>query len=111
MKNEAAYDEAKLIPGSGIDGWRLGYIGVPWPGPWPKRNGDLFVQDPDGGQMGLAWESEGPDLLKIRGEVLGRRSVYQVRFPHPVMSEHDLVRNFHSVLPLLKKALAESASR
>ncbi|WP_377152435.1 hypothetical protein ACFJIX_15475 [Roseateles sp. UC29_93] len=106
MKHETAYDVTQLIAGSEIDGWRLGYVGAPWPGPWPKRNGDLFIQDPSGGQVGIAWESEGPDIARILGVSPGRRGVYQVRFPHPVRSEKDLTLNFHAVLPLLKRALA-----
>ncbi|WP_431051252.1 hypothetical protein [Roseateles sp. L2-2] len=104
MKQEAVYDDTRLIAGSQMEGWRLGYVGAPWPGPWPKRNGDLFVQDPDGGQAGIAWESDGPDILEILGASSGRWGVYQIRFPHPVMSEDDLIRNFHVVLPLLKRA-------
>lgn len=104
-----AYDETGLIPGSERDGWRLGTIGSPWPGPWPKRMGDLFVQDPQGGQAGLAWESGGPELLQVSGASPGRWGVYQVRFDIPVMGEGDLIRNFHAVLPLLKAARAQAA--
>ena len=111
MSADSTYDEIKLIPESGRDGWCLGYVGVPWPGPWPKRTGDLFIRDPAGGHAGLAWESEGPDILKITGASRGRWGVYQVRFPFIVMSERDLIRNFHAVLPLLKKARTEVGAR
>lgn len=80
----------------------LGYIGIPWPGPWPKLSGDLFVVDPSGGQAGIAWEVGGPDIQTILGPSPGRWGVYQIRFPARVMSEQDLIRNFHAVLPLLK---------
>lgn len=84
MSADSTYDEIKLIPESERDGWCLGYVGVPRPGPWPKRAGDLFTR--------------------------GRWGVYQVRFPFIVMSERDLIRNFHAVLPLLKKACTEVGS-
>jgi hypothetical protein len=103
------YDTAKLIPASECDGWVLGYIGIPWPGPWPKRNGDLFVVDPQGNQAGLAWESTGPDIQPVDGPRPGRWGVFQVCFPYPVWSEADLIRNFHAVLPLLKAARTSAA--
>ncbi len=106
MQSTSTYDKGKLIAGSEVDGWQIGYIGIPWLGPWPKRCGDLFVADPDGGQAGLAWESVGPDILLISGPSRGRWGVYQVRFPLTVMSEQDLIANFHVVLPLLKRERA-----
>lgn len=111
MTEEATYDEGKLIARSALDGWRLGYIGIPWPGPWPKKSGDLFVADPDGGQAGIAWESRGPDIVSICDPSPGRWGVYQVRFPLVVMSEDDLIVNFHAVLPLLKAARAQALGR
>jgi hypothetical protein len=109
MTKAVAYDVRKLIAGSESGGWRLGYIGVPWPGPWPKRSGDLFVSDPTGGQAGIAWEGDGPDILEISGPSQGRWGVFQVRFPIAVMSPDDLIRNFHAVLPLLKQQRARFA--
>ena len=103
MSPRSAYDPSGVIPKSECDGWLLGYIASPWPGPWPKRNGDLFVVDPQGWQAGIAWESEGPDFQMIIGPSDSRWGVYQVKFPHPVMAEEDLIRNFHAVLPLLKR--------
>jgi hypothetical protein len=102
ISDKSAYNPEMLIPESQRDGWTLGYVGLPWPGPWPKRNGDLFVADSDGWQAGIAWESQGPDIQTIAGQSEGRWGVFQVRFRIPVMSERDLVRNFHEVLPLLQ---------
>lgn len=107
---EDAYDAAKLIEGSLLDGWALGYVGVPWPGPWPKVNGDLFVVDPDGWQAGIAWESSGPEVCEISSASATRWGVYQIRFPLPVMSERDLVRNFVAVLPMLRDLRASVAA-
>jgi hypothetical protein len=106
MEEASTYDSNKLIAASELDGWMLGYIGIPWPGPWPKRNGDLFVSDPEGWQAGIAWEASGPDVLEISGATQGRWGVFQVLFPIPVLSEADLIRNFHAVLPVLKQRRA-----
>ena len=103
MPAKSTYNAANAIAASERDGWVLGYIGIPWPGPWPKMNGDLFVADPDGWQAGLAWESSGPAISKLAGPSEGRWGVFQVHFPLPVMSEQDLIQNFHLVLPLLKE--------
>ncbi len=112
LHSEDAYDRAKLIEDSLFDGWALGYVGIPWPGPWPKVNGDLFVVDPDGWQAGIAWESSGPTVHEIAAASASRWGVYQVRFPFPVMSERDLVRNFVAVLPMLRELRARvSATR
>lgn len=97
------YNPANAIRRSERDGWTLGYIGIPWPGPWPKISGDLFVADPDGWQAGIAWETKGPEIEPILGPSDGRWGVFQVRFPLEVMSEDDLIRNFHLVLRLLKR--------
>lgn len=104
------YDETKLIAGSDKDGWRLGLIGLPWPGPWPKRCGDLFVAAPNGDQAGIAWESAGPDLLRLAEASEGRWGVFQVRFPFPVNCAGDLILNFHAVLPLLQQAYAPEST-
>jgi len=106
MDGTSAYDSEKLIAASELDGWKLGYIGMPWPGPWPKRSGDLFVVDSDGWQAGIAWEDSGPEILRISGPTPGRWGVFQLCFPFPVMSEPDLIRNFHAVLPSLKEQRA-----
>jgi len=107
MPSSSTYNSNKVIASSERDGWLLGHIGIPWPGPWPKKNGDLFVADPEGWQAGIAWESDGPDIAMIAGPSEGRWGVFQLRFPLPVMSEHDLVRNFHLVLQLLKEQRAK----
>ena len=103
MSDPDSYNSENQIASSVRDGWSLGHIGTPWPGPWPKLNGDLFVSDPDGWQAGIAWESQGPAILKNAGPSKGRWGVFQVLFHIPVMSEQDLVRNFHEVLSLLKE--------
>ena len=103
MPPESTYNSANVIAASERDGWILGYIGIPWLGPWPKKSGDLFVADPDGWQAGLAWESSGPEIAEIDGPSEGRWGVFQVLFPVPVMSEQDLIKNFHLVLPLIKQ--------
>lgn len=100
------YDESRLMPESNQDGWRLGLIGSPWRGPWPKLNGDLFVAAPNGEQAGIAWESSGPEMRQLMGPSEGRWGVFQLRFPLPVLCTDDLIRNFRIVLPLLQQAYA-----
>ncbi len=107
MSQTEPYNTANVIASSEQDGWTLGYIGLPWLGPWPKKNGDLFVMDSQGWQAGIAWESAGPDIKAISGPSADRWGVFQVFFPLPVSSEQDLIRNFHLVLPLLKKQRAQ----
>lgn len=102
-----AYNVANAIGASERDGWFLGYIGVPWPGPWPKLCGDLFVMDPDGWLAGVAWESSGPAIQQLAGPTQERWGVFRVLFPIPVMSEADLIANFHLALPLLKEERAK----
>ena len=103
MTTVSAYNNSNLIAGSERDGWLLGYVGVPWRGPWPKLCGDLFVVDPDGGQAGVAWESVGPAIQQLLGPAQERWGVFRVLFSIPVMSEQDLIANFHLALPLLKE--------
>jgi|SRR5437868_3428490 hypothetical protein len=106
---EPTYAHAGVIAESERDGWLLGLIGEPC-GPWPKRCGDVYVVAPGGAQAGIAWESTGPAFREIDGPSPGRWGVFQVLFPIPVMCRHDLVRNFHEVLPLLKDLYARHLS-
>ena len=85
-----------------VDGWRLFLRGMPR-GPWPKRCGDVYAIAPDGLEVALAWESEGPQLLELSGPLPGRRAVLRVLFPIPVMCEVDIARNFLEILPMLKQ--------
>ena len=105
------YDQTKLIKASSKEGWNIGYVGIPWPGPWPKLCGDLFVQAPDGTQAGIAWGSKGPDIQVIAGPSEARWGVFQVLFPIPVFGEADLIQNFHAVLPLLQEAHRRNAQQ
>jgi len=103
MSSAETYNPENTIARSERDGWLLGYVGIPWPGPWPKSNGDMFVVDPEGWQAGIAWESQGPDIKQISGPCSSRWGVFQVKFPIVVRSEEDLIHNFHLVLSLLKQ--------
>ncbi len=92
----------RLPPLIQSDGWTLFARGE-WRGPSPKLCGDIYAIAPDGLEVALAWESEGPALREIGGPLPGRRAVLQVLFPIPVMCENDLARNFLEILPMLKK--------
>ena len=106
MPLKPVYDPSCTLPQSERDGWKLGYIANPWPGPWPKLNGDLFVTDPQGWHAGIAWESSGPRIKQLLGPHEDRWGVFQVLFEIPVMSEQDLIRNFHAILQQLKEQRA-----
>ena len=96
---------AGVLSESERDGWRLGLRGEPR-GPWPKRCGDVYAIAPDGSEVAIAWESDGPPIAEIMGPSEGRLGVFRVLFPIPVLCKQDLVRNFHQVLPLLKERYA-----
>jgi hypothetical protein len=83
-------------------GWRLFLRGAPR-GPWPKLCGDIYAIAPDGLEVALAWESEGPLLIELSGPSAGRHAVLRVLFPIPVMGEDDIARNFLEILPMLKQ--------
>ena len=71
MRNDT-YNPANAIHRSEKDGWMLVYVGIPWPGPWPKKSGDLFVVDPHGWQAGITWESSGSDIKALADPGDGR---------------------------------------
>ena len=85
-----------------VEGWRLFLRGPPR-GPWPKPCGDIYAIAPDGLEVALAWESQGPTLVELAGPSPGRHAVLQVLFPLPVMSESDIALNFREILPVLKE--------
>ena len=93
------------LPESERDGWLLALRGEPL-GPWPKRCGDICVIAPGGAKVDIAWESDGPQIVELMGASAERWGVFRVLFPIPVMCTQDLVRNFHEVLPILKRRYA-----
>jgi len=66
MRNDA-YNAKNTIPHSAQSGWTLGYIGIPWPGPWPKLNGDFLPQIPRVGRLGLLGKAMGRRSYRLKG--------------------------------------------
>ncbi|MCS0791602.1 3-deoxy-8-phosphooctulonate synthase [Cytobacillus pseudoceanisediminis] len=68
-------------------------------------SGDGFVQAPDGTRAGIIWEvAEEPYLSTCIEPEKDRWGVYNVGFARPIKSMDDLVCNFKTIFPLIKKA-------
>ena len=91
-----------VIEDSLTDGWRYGAIAA-FEGVNGEEEGDGFVIAPDGTRAGVVWAVDSPDFEIISPPSIGRWGVYAVRFPTPVSSRNDLIRNFRPVLPMFKK--------
>lgn len=95
----AIYHGFVVVPETYIEGWVLGeiseYIG--------NEIGDGFVVAPDGSRAGLVWEIGEGELQQILPPDKERWGVYAIWFPHEMRTMADVVRNFHSVLPILKQ--------
>ncbi len=71
--------------------------------------GDGYVEGPDGSRAGLFWEySEKIACELMEAPSKTRWGVYYVTFPIPIRNVDDLKKNFHKVLPLIKKKYQES---
>ena len=89
-----------VIPETYIEGWVLGEV-TPYLG---ENSGDGFVVAPDGTQASLIWEVGAGDFTEIMPGTPERWGVYAVPFPTPMNTVADLLQNFQTVLPALKKA-------
>lgn len=68
-------------------------------------SGDGFVQAPDGSRAGIIWRLEKVPSISICIEPEEDRwGVYEVGFIKPIKTMDDLILNFRTVLPLIKKA-------
>jgi hypothetical protein len=95
-----------IVEESETDGWFYGAI-TDYECETPQNDGDGFVVAPDGSRAGIVWDLDGPDFEEVSPPTSDRWGVYGVRFPDPVESVDDLVRNFRAVLPNLKKRYAQ----
>jgi hypothetical protein len=91
-----------LVPETMTDGWFFGAI-TEFIEAEPCQNGDAFVVAPDDARAGLVWDVGSGTISEISPPERGRWGVYQVWFPNPVKTVSDLVQNFRSALPQLKK--------
>lgn len=65
--------------------------------------GDAYVVGPDGTRAGIVWGMKGPVTEVVFPPEPGRWGVYYFLFEHPVLSDADLIRNLHAILPRLKE--------
>lgn len=67
--------------------------------------GDGFVQAPDGTRAGIIWELSDEPYLSICIEPEKNRwGVYNAGFVKPIKTVEDIVYNFKTIFPLIKKA-------
>jgi hypothetical protein len=76
----------------------------------PASWGDAYVVAPDGTRAGIVWVMKGPVTEVVFPPEPGRWGVYQFLFEHPVLSDADLIRNLHAILPRLKELYASVIS-
>jgi len=76
----------------------------------PASWGDAYVVAPDGTRAGIVWVMKGPVTEVVLPPEPARWGVYQFLFEHPVLSDADLIRNLHAILPRLKELYAEAIS-
>jgi hypothetical protein len=76
----------------------------------PASWGDAYVVAPDGARAGIVWVMKGPVTEVVLPPEAGRGGVYQFLFEHPVLSDADLIRNLHAILPRLKELYAAAIS-
>ena len=104
-----AYYGFPLLPDSEKDGFVFGVItksGTDAPASW----GDAYVVAPDGTRAGIVWVMKGPVTEVVFPPDPLRWGVYQFLFEHPVLSDADLIRNLHAILPRLKELYASAIS-
>jgi hypothetical protein len=104
-----AYYGFPLLPESEKDGFVFGVITnsrTDAPASW----GDAYVMAPDGTRAGIVWVMRGPVTEVVFPPEPGRWGVYQFLFKHPVLSDGDLIRNLHAILPRLKELYAAAIS-
>jgi hypothetical protein len=101
------YHGFSVLPGSERDGFAFGMIsGLHAMG--PTRGGDAFVIAPNGSRAGIVWEVGEGEPSVVCPPSATRWGVYSFYFEGPITSEADLVRQLHSILPVLKAYWAAS---
>ena len=98
----SVYHGFGLIEETRTDGWCFGAI-TEFDDPNGCDSGDGFVVAPDGSRAGIVWDVGDQMMEEILPPDEERWGVYAVWFPRIVRNVDDLVFNFRSVLPELKK--------
>jgi len=91
-----------LIEETRTDGWCFGAI-TEFIDPDGCREGDGFVEAPDGSRAGLVWSVGNFSPKEISPPQKSRWGVYAVSFPKPIFRTDDLVAAFRTLLPNLKE--------
>ncbi|MEO6939832.1 MAG: DUF2283 domain-containing protein [Candidatus Kapaibacterium sp.] len=103
------YSGWSIIPETCIDGWCYGAI-TDFIDPEGCRDGDGFIQAPDGSRAGLVWDyNEQADTSIIQEIPTSRENgwgLYQVYFPKPVRTLQDMCDCFAAILPGLRERYA-----
>jgi hypothetical protein len=99
--NSPVYYGFPLLKSSERDGFIFGTITEP-NGREPAQWGDAFVVAPNGSRAGIVWHvgKDEPSVVCEPSE--GRWGVYGFCFEGPIASEAELVKQLHSILPILK---------
>jgi hypothetical protein len=96
------YERFPLIPETNTDGWIYGSI-TEFIDPDGCKEGDGFVQAPDGKRAGLDWIHGNGQMEVLSGPYDGTWGLFQVYFPKKVYTLEDMVENFRRVLPEVKR--------
>jgi hypothetical protein len=99
-----------LIYESMTEGWCLGAI-TEYEDSDGCVSGDAFVIAPDGSRAGLVWDVGDGDVKQISPPDGSRWGVFQICFAEPVRTTEDMVRNFRTILPQLRKFHEQLANR
>lgn len=68
------------------------------------KSGDGYVQAPDGSRAGLIWQLSDQQYVTEALKPDNKRwGVYNVGFTKPIKTIQDLVKNFQSIVPLIKE--------
>ena len=100
------YHGFDLVEETGTDGWYFGAI-TEFEDPDGCEDGDGFVVAPDGSRAGIVWEVGDREMEEVSPPERDRWGVYAVWFPRPVRTVEDLVFDFRSVLPGLRRKYEE----
>lgn len=103
------YHGFPLIHETCFEGWCYGAI-TSFVSPEGRREGDGYVQAPDGARAGLVWEVGDREMVEVSAPEPGRWGVYAVWFPKPVFNVSDLRDCFLHVLPQLRARYAQLKS-
>ena len=106
LDSKQLYSGWPIVHETCIDGWCYGAI-TEFMNPEGCRDGDGFVQAPDGSRAGIVWDYNEQADTSIIQEIPTSKDhgwgLYQVYFPKPVRTLQDMCDCFAAVLPGLRE--------